>query len=350
MSRFLPYIHNLRGLAILFIVGVHARGYESDWVSHPKSYHFFLTLFDNGTILFVFIAGFLFQHLTHDHFNYRRYLEQKFKVVILPYVLISIPLILIRIATNFDSLSLPPDFHQHSFAYQFLYHLVIGSHMPPFWFIPMVFLIYLTAPLLHAIDNQKFYRYVFPIVLLAGLFTYRPQHNANPLLAYVHFLPIYITGMWASANRERILRLGPKLLLLLIIFYVAISAADLAGWLSVPRKLSFEQVLQSQLLVFNVYVFKAVVLCFILMIAFSEWRHKQFAWLDLLGNYSFGVYFIHFIFISITRGIVAALHITVDFSVLTFVMYYILILLASVGSVYVLKKVTGSYSRYLIGS
>jgi peptidoglycan/LPS O-acetylase OafA/YrhL len=350
MSRFLPYIHNLRGLAILFIVGVHARGYEADWVCHPKAHHFFVTLFDNGTILFVFIAGFLFQHLTRGHFRYGEYLQQKFKVVILPYLLISIPLIFIRIATQFKSLSLPRDFHSHSIVFQFFYHLLMGSHMPPFWFMPMVFLIYLTAPLLHAIDNQKFYRYFFPLVFIAGMFTYRPMHNANPFLSYLHFLPIYITGMWASAHRERILGPGSKLLFPLIIFYLVISIADFTGWIPVSRRLTFERTLQEHSLLFNIYVFKAVVLCFILMILFYKWRNKQFPWLDILGNYSFGIYFVHFIFISVTKEILAALHVNLDFTAITFLMYYIFILLASVGSVYLLKRLTGSYSRYLIGS
>jgi surface polysaccharide O-acyltransferase-like enzyme len=350
MSRFLPYIHNLRGLAILFIVGVHARGYETDWVSHPEAHHFFLTLFDNGTILFVFIAGFLFQHLTHSQFVYPKYLEQKLKVVILPYLLISIPLIIIRIKTGFDSLALPEDFHHRPLLSQFLLLLITGSHMPPFWFIPMVFLIYLTAPLLHAADNRNFFRYIFPFLFVAGMFTYRPAHNANPLLAYVHFLPIYVTGMWASYHRERILALGRTLLFPLMVVYVGISILDLSGAIALGRKLSMEQVLQEHLLRFNIYVFKAVVLCFILLITFYLLRNRPMPWLDLLGQYSFGIYFVHFIFITISMEVSQRLQYTLDFSVITFLIYYVFIMLASVGSVFLLKKLTGNYSRYLIGS
>lgn len=309
-----------------------------------------MTLFDNGTILFVFIAGFLFQHLTHSQFDYPKYLEQKFKVVILPYLLISIPLIIIRIKTGFDSLALPEDFHQRSGMSQFIYLLVTGSHMPPFWFIPMVFLIYLTAPLLHYLDSRDFYRYVFPFVLLIGLFTYRPAHNANPFLSYLHFLPIYITGMWTSYNRERILALGNKLLIPLVVIYLGISAADLLDVIPLQRKLSFEQVLAEHLLRFNIYVFKAVILCFILLIVFYKLRTRSMPWLDLLGQYSFGIYFVHFIFITISTAVLERMNGAVDFTVITFLIYYIFILLASVASVYVLKKITGSYSRYLIGS
>src|SRR5687767_9365862 len=78
MSRFLPYIHNLRGLAILFVVGVHAGGYVTDWQSHPEVNRFLHAIFDpsegNGTVLFLFIGGFLFQHLTHNQFDFKKYL------------------------------------------------------------------------------------------------------------------------------------------------------------------------------------------------------------------------------------------------------------------------------------
>lgn len=153
MSRFLTYIHNLRGLAILFVVGVHAGGYEHEWVSHPGVNRFLDLIFDpsegNGTVLFLFIGGFLFQHLTHNHFEYRKYLEAKFLNIILPYIIISIPLILIRINTSFHSLSLPEGFANRSPWEQFFYLLLTGTHMPPFWFISTIVLFYLTAPLLH---------------------------------------------------------------------------------------------------------------------------------------------------------------------------------------------------------
>src|SRR5688500_16622737 len=230
MSRFLQYIHNLRGLAILFVVGVHAGGYDSDWVSHPGVRHFLQTFFDpsegNGTVLFLFIGGFLFQHLTHNHFEFKKYLEQKFLNIILPYIIISIPLILIRINTYFESLSLTEGFEDRPLWYQFFYHLATGSHMPPFWFISTIVLFYFTAPLLHAMDNQAFYRFVFPFVLLSCLFTYRPEHNANTFLAYLHFIPIYIMGMWASYNKERILAHATKLLYVLLAIYLILTVLD----------------------------------------------------------------------------------------------------------------------------
>lgn len=354
MSRFLPYIHNLRGLAILFVVGVHAAGYDADWVSHPDVRHFLHNFFDptegNGTILFLFIGGFLFQHLTHNQFIFKKFLEQKFLNIILPYILISIPLILIRLNTSFDSLSLSQGFHDRSVIYKFFYHLITGTHMPPFWFISTIVLFYFSSPLLHAMDNRDFYRYIFPFVFLSCFFTYRPEHNANPILSYFHFIPIYILGMWASFNKERILSLGWKLFAPLATVYLVLTVMDLSGAITLSRDLTFEQVVNEGIIVFNIYMFKAVVLCFALLILFYKLRNREMPLLEILGHYSFGVFFVHYILISISRKILDALNITIDFSAITWLIYFTFVLMTSIVTVYFVKKLTGRYSRYLIGS
>lgn len=354
MSRFLPYIHNLRGLAILFVVGVHAAGYQTDWESHPEVRSWLHAFFDpsegNGTVLFLFIGGFLFQHLTHSSFNYKRYLEQKFLNIILPYILISIPLIIIRLNTNYDSLSLPENFHERPVMYQFMHQLITGTHMPPFWFISTIVLFYFSAPLLHAIDNRKFYKYYFPFVLLISLFTYRPEHNANPVYAYIHFIPVYIMGMWASYYKERILALGWKIGIPLAMVYVAITVAELTGNISLSRDMSFEKVLSDEALIFNIYMLKCLVLCLFLLVVFYKLNNREMPLLELLGHYSFGVFFVHYIFISVFRKLLEAFHVQIDYTLTIWLIYFVFVLMISIMMVYFVKKATGRYSRYLIGS
>jgi probable poly-beta-1,6-N-acetyl-D-glucosamine export protein len=352
--KFFSYIHNLRAVAILYVVGVHARAFLPEWLAFPEVNRVFDTFFDpsegNGTVLFLFIGGFLFQHLTHKNFVFKKYIEQKFKVIILPYILISVPIIFFRLSTNFESLSLPADFDQKPEVFQILYYIVTGAHMAPFWFISTIVLFYLSAPLLHAIDNEKFYRYFFPFVFLSCLFTYRPAHNANPLLSYLHYIPVYITGMWASYNREKILAAAPDLLYILVASYVSLSVLDLSGWENVSRHLTFEHVVTNRVIVVNIYVFKAVILAFMMMLILYQFRDKQLPFLEMLGNYSFGIFFVHYIFISVTRKIMETFHLTIDFSVPAYLMYFLVILALSTGTVYLVKKVAGRYSRYFIGS
>jgi peptidoglycan/LPS O-acetylase OafA/YrhL len=141
-----------------------------------------------------------------------------------------------------------------------------------------------------------------------------------------------------------------NLLYIFMITYLGITVLDLAGYITLPRDISFENVLYEGLLTFNIYLFKAVVLCFMLMLWLYQFNEKQVPALELLGSYSFGIFFVHYIFISITRKVASAMDVTVDFSAPVYVAYFLFVLLSAVSTVYVIKKLTGSKSRYLIGS
>ena len=222
--------------------------------------------------------------------------------------------------------------------------------MPPFWFISTIVLFYFSAPILHHLDNRFFYKYGFPFVLLTCFFTYRPENNANPIYAYFHFIPIYMLGMWASFHKERLLKLEWKLLIPLAIIYTSLTILDLSGYHSIARDISFEQVITGPMIVFNIYMFKAVVLCLMLLLLFYKLRNKEMPLLEILGHYSFGVFFVHYILISITRKLIERASITIDFTLTSYLIYFMLILMLSIVTVYLVKKVSGRYSRYLIGS
>ena len=149
MRQFLSYIHFLRGVAILYVVSVHARGFESYWHSSPETYSFLDTFSDpsegNGTTMFLFIGGFLFQHLNRHRFHFGKYMTQKFKNLIMPYLIISIPILIWRFHTNFAALFVPEDFHDRSAFMQVLHFMFTGSHLPPFWFISTIILFYFAA-------------------------------------------------------------------------------------------------------------------------------------------------------------------------------------------------------------
>jgi probable poly-beta-1,6-N-acetyl-D-glucosamine export protein len=354
MSRFLSYIHNLRGAAIFFVVGVHARGNIHDWENNTTQHLFVSTIFDsregNGTVMFLFIAGFLFQYLTQTKFEYWKYLEQKFKYVIIPYLLISIPLIIYRISDNFIPPGTGTSFNDQSVFYRFLYYIITGSHMAPFWFISAIVLFYISSPLLRALDKPVYYRFLFPIVFISCFFTYRPFHNANPILSFLHYFPIYYLGMWASHHRERILATSKYLFVPLIAAYIGISAMEIIGTIPTHAKLSFEQVVREGRLIFNLYILKAILLCFIMLMLLYKLRNRKMPLLEILGEYSFGVFFVHFVLHIVAKKTYEVLFGELNFSLLSFAIYFGFIVLASIAIVYSIKRLTGSYSRNLIGS
>lgn len=85
----LRYVEQFRALAIVMIVAGHA-WYMQDWDRGSLAARLSLTIATNGTYLFVFIAGFLFQHLL-PKFETWRYYRSKLRNVVLPYLIVSIP-------------------------------------------------------------------------------------------------------------------------------------------------------------------------------------------------------------------------------------------------------------------
>ena len=69
----LNYINVFRGLAILLILAGHTMqiGEKGSWINNIS-----FEIFAGGTALFIFISGFLFQHLSAK-FEYKNYLSKK---------------------------------------------------------------------------------------------------------------------------------------------------------------------------------------------------------------------------------------------------------------------------------
>ncbi|MCX6632603.1 MAG: acyltransferase family protein, partial [Candidatus Solibacter sp.] len=134
---FLSCIHSLRAVAVLCIVAVHCIPLFA-WERIGWHNRLVVSLLSNGSIFFVFVAGFLFQHLSYK-FEYRRYLKSRLQNVLLPYVLVSLPIIAsqaLRHRGVFD-----PNYVHHwpTVAQNVVWSLLTGTQtLGPFWFIPMI--------------------------------------------------------------------------------------------------------------------------------------------------------------------------------------------------------------------
>ena len=95
---FLSYIHSFRALAILSVVATHCICLF-EWDRIRWQYQLVLSLISNGTLFFVFLAGFLLQYLSHK-FEYGRYLKSKLRHVLLLFVIVSLPMIAVQSLTQ----------------------------------------------------------------------------------------------------------------------------------------------------------------------------------------------------------------------------------------------------------
>jgi len=334
---FLDYIQNARAIAILFIVAIHCYG-----VLQPE---FEPIILQRGTLLFMFISGFLFQYLSKK-FDKNIYWNKKFYNIIIPYVLISIPILIIRFAThnhNPHITTVFPDFYSYSLPTQVVAYYVTGMQLVPFWFIPMICFYYLLAPVFTYLDRNKKIYYFLPIFICVSLVITRSSELYRFHLAFVHYLSIYLLGMFASRYRKRLLSITDMLWPILL---GSTLAFIILGVIFTQVEIRFiEQFLYCQKLL----------LCW--SIIYLLWKfndriiQNKFITnkLNFLSNISFGIYFVHYYFLYFIDYLVANNLVYWPPTFLNSTIVFIADLLFCFFVIKLVKTAAGKKSKYIMG-
>jgi probable poly-beta-1,6-N-acetyl-D-glucosamine export protein len=345
---FLHYIHHYRGLAIVLIVAVHCRmafPWPEDSVVHEVLFYGL----NSSTILFVFISGFLFAHLNAQRFDFKTYLLQKLKFVLVPYALISIPALLDKLLFEQDAAWMDSFYRESNSVYQVIYMLVTGKHSGPFYFIPTIFAMYLLAPLFLRLLGSRFFTPLAVLIISGGFFCHQYGYYATLGESIVYFIPVYVFGMWISSHKDKILNFPLWFWLSLAGLYSLIFLLEVTQTIQSFRLNGFGQVHYWQA-AFNWGKLKEMTLALLLTGIFYRLRDRKFELLETLGYYSFGIYFIHIYFINATEKTVEYFHGNLSQNLGIFLMFTVAVIAASAGSIHLVKKITGKNSRWLTGS
>jgi len=340
-----PYlidVHSFRALAIIFIVAGHSIplfnwGFRHSLVGWPES------LMTNGTVFFVFIAGFLFQHLS-ARFQYREYLRKKCRNVLLPYLFFSAPIIIGQILTHselFTSAS-----NARSIAAGIVRSLITGCHIEgAYWFIPMIGLFYLLAPAFAWMDRDRRVYRLLPILIVVPVLVHRPSNLEDIWHSCAYFLPVYIYGMWFSRNRDAALAWHKRAMPLLL---VAIAATT---WLEVvyfkrPGAIDSVAMFSTEQGILGTNAVQKLLLCGVLLVLLRQCGSAVHRVLGFVGDLSFGVYFLHMLVINAYSftGIR-----TPRGNLLVYGGSVLATLLICIGCLAAAKSLTGARSRALIG-
>ncbi len=280
----ITYIHYLRGVAAFFIVAIHFNLFSSDNELIGSVFKYFLL---EWTAIFIMISGFLFQHLIYKY-QFKSFMFSKVKNVIIPYVIISVPAIMIYVF-GFKKDHAWIDIQEllsNSLSYVILFFYATGSHLGPLWFIPVLILIFMTSKPLSIIgNNQNLLNLLAFLSLFLILFTSRPASDSNVFLAYLHFLPVYVIGMFIYSKKDFLIDEKWKFLSLSI--FLAIFC------LCVVFELSASVTIISKMPLF-------IFLC----IALNDLNNKRAQIvLSVLADASFAIYFIHGYFVGFARKV-----------------------------------------------
>ena len=181
---FLNYINAFRAIAIFFVIALHSI-HIFDWQNSAPTEKFIYTFFSNGSIFFVFVSGYLFQHLS-GKFETKKFYLLKIKNILLPYLIISIPAIYSFISTE-NTVTHLPNFNENPVWQQIFYAYLYGLHAPHFWFIPMMLLFFLIAPLLNWSDKNNIFYWLLPILIAISCSSQR----GLPFDNFIYYFSVY---------------------------------------------------------------------------------------------------------------------------------------------------------------
>ncbi|UYQ95237.1 acyltransferase [Chitinophaga horti] len=336
-KEFLNYIHYFRGIAIFYVVAAHIL---VDWPEGSTMRYVLDAFFQNSTILFLFIAGYLFQHLS-GKFEYKDYLIKKFQNVHVPYLVLSAPLIIYRVVQqDIPGFTLEdhPDFGTWPAWKQVAEYLLHGGHLQPYWFIPMITLMYLLAPVLLYIDrNPKLYWVLVPLFALSFIIKRPPLSYTFTMLA--HFTSVYVFGMFMSHFKKEYLEFAKK-------YYIPITVVSLALTVMLCTPYPLFTKYYSEL---NFVQKLSLTGLFIYWL--WRWDAKMpKPLLNLLANLSFGLFFVHYFFVLAMRGgYIFLFGREWPGNILSWTINFAITFTLSVLFLMAVKKVTGKNSKYFVG-
>jgi len=289
---YLSHIHSFRALAILIIVAGHVTGAfywnETSWMRKAQS-----DLTANGTVLFVFISGYLFQHLS-GKYRYPDYLVKKVKYVLIPYLITSIPAISYSVFWK-NPAEHYPFLEGTSAAYQVLWFYLKGSTPMNYqlWFIPVIFIYFLMSPVFIAFIRYPVLYWLILLFLPVSLLAHRPAFpNPDTIHSLVYLFSAYLLGMFASQYRQRIdvlveRNIGVLLTVLVSYFVFHLLASDYHGNYHVERIFSFEKGYVD-------WAYLQKIIAAFLMLGLLK-RYDSFVAkpVRLIGDASFSIYFLH---------------------------------------------------------
>ncbi len=305
-TKILNYINVFRGLAILLIIMGHTMQF-----GEPQSLtrNIVCEIFCGGTALFIFISGFLFQHLSYKY-EFKNYMKKKWTNVIMPYLFCAIPglYFCFYYPVEYKNPFLGLDWY-----IQIPLHISIGRVMNvPTWFIPMIVIFFLFSYIFLKLEKKDILYKLLPILFLITIFLPRGTAEIEDTIGltylgkylvyvkyilsnFIHFISLYVFGMYCSKNKNIIDKFYQKRWLLFILM-IALSAFDiyLAQKYNSANYTLSKTILTMYLLGYLKHYDEFII------------SHKKTnKTLDFIAKYSFGIFFIHWYWFFIYKQFIA---------------------------------------------
>lgn len=295
---YLNSFNHFRALAITVIVASHVI-WTVGWRFDTVAQRFTLNLVSGGSTLFVFISGFLYHHIFHRRgMPYAQFLRDKVRNVLTPYVLLTVPTLLILHAfpqwsSRAAIFALPGGGFWGEQLRPFLLELLTGYATHAYWYIPFVMLLFVMSPLFDRViaAPSRLRWALFGIGLVIAMLIHRPVENVNLLHSLVYFLPVYLFGILASLHRAGIYRAFAGRRVYTMLGVALALALARAVWM--PQVLGNFHKPAFTPGGLDIMIVQTLVLCVFFMVWLARFESRQWPAVRGLATASFAIYFIH---------------------------------------------------------
>ncbi len=261
---------------------------------------FIANLFLGGTTLFVFISGYLFNHIFVPRYDFKTFYKGKVYRLLLPFLILGSVPILFRIMTGSQ-----PGGSEYFSTHEILVlgdevtatlkYLGTGKFALAYWYIPFAMCLYIFAPLHFRFTRLKLPVQLFVVIgfVLLALFLQRPKYYPDSLLvqnlqSVLFFTPVYLFGIMCSIHWEVIRKtLEPRipiLFMLLALFNGIQVYGNGIGTYAKPP-LEYNGI--------DFMLLHKLVMCVLLLILFQRMESRQNKLVTAIANMSFAIYFLH---------------------------------------------------------
>jgi len=318
-----------------------------DWTANLQLFRFMLELFEGATIIFIMVSGYLFQHLS-DRFDYSLYLSKKFKNVIAPYIAVSLPGILLLLTKPYFLTANPelqgsPWWERVGFLY-----IYGGSQLNyVLWFIPVMTIFYLLAPIFIIFLRKPAFFLSLVILIPASILAHRTsvQKYHHIHLAF-YFLSAYMSGMVAGLYRENVWQFLERYILAIGAIYISVLLGHFLFTDYIGSYVS-EVFSRENGLIDWLYIQKFT-LFFILIYIFRRLDGVEMRSLDFLATISFAIFFLHIYVLHVYSHLVHWHQFPGN--ILNTLWLFLLAIGCSSLIAVVLRRALGPSSRVLIGA
>jgi len=286
-----------RGIAIIAVVAIYAVRFGFSWRDSPTGQWNFLFLVGYQQLLnfavpaFLFISGYwLSKKPIKSLEDYKTFLIRRFSRILIPYLLWSFILTgYVVVKTNDIDIS----------VYGIILRLLTGGAAWGYYFIIVIAQLYILTPLLQYI-NRKSYGLILVLTLniisLLALYLSRVFNiicHLPATLPFYSWIIFYEIGLLVGSSDNKIFATKKVRLFILPAILVCLLISELEGMLLLSGYSNLEFAIS--VIKYSSFLYSV---CIIFGFLFLREHLPHFPrFLVVLGNYSFGVYLMHMIFL-----------------------------------------------------